>query len=82
MLEKDGEHQLDRSCEKRRSVTQSQGGEEILHTIKTRKANWVGHVLRRKCFLEQVTEGNIEGWIKVTERRRRRKRKQLLDDVM
>jgi len=28
VLVKDGEEELDRSCEKRRSVTQSQGGEE------------------------------------------------------
>ena len=28
VLEKDGEDQLDRSCEERRSITESQGGEE------------------------------------------------------
>ena len=28
VLEKNGEVQLDRSCEKRRSITQRQGGEE------------------------------------------------------
>jgi hypothetical protein len=27
VLEKDGEDQLDRSCEKRRSITYSQGGQ-------------------------------------------------------
>jgi hypothetical protein len=36
--------------------------------------------LRRNCLLRQVTEGKIKGWIKVTVRRGRRRRK-LLDDV-
>ena len=33
----------------------------ILHTIKRRMANWIGHVLRRKCFLKRVIEGDKEG---------------------
>jgi hypothetical protein len=45
VLEKDGENQLDGSCEKIRSATQSQGGKEHLHTIKRKKANWAGHIL-------------------------------------
>jgi hypothetical protein len=52
----------------------------ILHTIKTRKANWIGHILHRNCLLKHVIEGQIEGRIEVTGRRRRR-RKQLLDDL-
>jgi hypothetical protein len=24
----------------------------IVHTIKGRKANWIGHILRRNCFLK------------------------------
>jgi hypothetical protein len=24
----------------------------IVHTIKRRKANWIGHILRRNCLLE------------------------------
>jgi hypothetical protein len=50
----------------------------ILHTIKRRKANWIGHVLRRNCLLKHVIEGKLEGWTEVTGRRVRR-RKQLLD---
>jgi hypothetical protein len=49
----------------------------ILHATKKRKPNRIGHILRRYCLLERVTEGKIEGRIKVTERRGRR-RKQLL----
>ena len=50
----------------------------ILHEIRKRKANWIGHILRRNCLLQQVIEGNIKGQIEVT-RRRGRRRKKLLD---
>jgi hypothetical protein len=33
----------------------------ILHEIRKRKANWVGHILRRNCLLQWVTEGKIQG---------------------
>ena len=52
----------------------------ILHEIRKRKANWIGHILRRNCFLKQVTEGKIQGGIEVTGRQGRRCRK-LLDDL-
>jgi hypothetical protein len=52
----------------------------ILHTVKRRKANWVGHILRRNCLLKRVIEGKIEGMIKVKGRQGKR-RKQLLDDL-
>ena len=51
----------------------------ILHEIRKRKANWIGHVLRRNCLLQRVIEGKIQGWIDVTGRQGRRPRK-LLDD--
>ena len=51
----------------------------ILHEISKRKANWIGHILRRNCPLQQVIEGKIKGGIEVTGRRGRRRRK-LLDD--
>ena len=35
-------------------------GSNILHTVKRRKANWIGHIFRRNCLLEEVTEGNIK----------------------
>jgi hypothetical protein len=52
----------------------------ILHEILKRKANWIGHILRRNCLLQRVIEGKIKGGIKVTERRGRRRRK-LLDEL-
>ena len=45
-----------------------------LHEIGKRKANWIGHILRRNCLLKQVTEGKIKGEIEVTRRRGRRRR--------
>jgi hypothetical protein len=52
----------------------------ILHKISRRKANWIGHILRRNCLLRQVIEGKIKERIEVTGRRERRRRK-LLDDL-
>jgi len=47
----------------------------ILHEIRKRKANWIGHILRRNCFLQRVTEGKIQGGIEVTGRQGRKRRK-------
>jgi len=33
----------------------------ILHEISKRKANRIGHILRRNCLLQRVIEGNIKG---------------------
>jgi len=52
----------------------------ILHEISNRKANWIGHILRRNCLLQRVTEGKIKSGIEVIEKRGR-KRKKLLDDL-
>jgi len=51
----------------------------ILHEIRKRKANWIGHILRRNCLLQRVIEGKIKGGIEVTGRRGRRRRKLLYD---
>jgi hypothetical protein len=40
----------------------------ILHEISKRKANWIGHILRRNGLLQQVIEGKIKGGIEVTGR--------------
>ena len=58
---------------------------DILHEIRKkrkrkRKANWIGHILRRNCLLKQVIEGKIKGEMEVA-RRRGRRRKKLLDDL-
>ena len=48
----------------------------ILHEIRKRKANWIGHILLRNCLLKQVIEGKIKGEMEVT-----RRRKKLLGDL-
>jgi len=45
-----------------------------------RKANWIGHILRRNCLLKQVIEGKIKGEMEVA-RKRGKSRKKLLDDL-
>ena len=52
----------------------------IVHEIRKRKANWIGHIPRRNCLIRQVIEGKIKGEMEVT-RRRGRRRKKLLDDL-
>jgi hypothetical protein len=37
------------------------GERSILRTVKRRKANWIGHILRRNCLLKHVTEAKVEG---------------------
>ena len=38
----------------------------MLHTIKRRKANWIGHILLRNCLLKHSIEGKIETALDVT----------------
>jgi len=38
----------------------------ILHEIRKRKANWIGHILRRNCLIQRVITGKIQGGIEVT----------------
>jgi hypothetical protein len=71
VLEKDGEDQLDRSCEKLRSITKSQAGGEYPANSK-KKECCVGHILPRGCLRKHPTKGMIEGCIEVTGKRGRR----------
>jgi hypothetical protein len=50
---------------------------DILHEIRKRKANWIGHILRKNCVLQHITEGEIERGILVKIKQGRR-RQQLL----
>jgi hypothetical protein len=38
----------------------------ILHTMKVRKANWIGHILRKNYLLKHIIEGKTERWIAMT----------------
>jgi hypothetical protein len=52
----------------------------ILQTIKRRKTNWIGHILRNNCLIQHVIKGKIGERTEVMGRRGRR-RKQLLDSL-
>jgi hypothetical protein len=52
----------------------------IVHTIKRKKANWIGHILRRNCLLKHVIEGKLGGRVEMTGRGGTMP-KQLLDDL-
>jgi hypothetical protein len=80
VLEKDGEDQLDLSCENEEVLHRVKEQRNILHEISKRKANCIGHILRRNCLLQQVIEGKIKSGIQVVGRWGRRRRK-LLDDL-
>jgi hypothetical protein len=49
----------------------------ILHEIRKRKAKWIGHILRRNCILQRVTEGKIQREIG----RQGKRRRKLLDNL-
>jgi hypothetical protein len=49
-------------------------GRNIGHTVKRRKANWIGHILRRNCLVKHIIEGKIEEGTEVTGRRERRRK--------
>jgi hypothetical protein len=51
----------------------------IPQTIKRRKVNWIGQILRRNCLLKHAIDGKIDGRVEVKERRESRHKK-LLDD--
>jgi len=53
--------QNDRSREKRRSITQRQGGRSILHTIKRSNFNSIDNVLHRNCLVRRINEVQAQG---------------------
>ena len=57
--EKDGKNHMDRSSKNKEVLCKED--RSILPKVKRRKANWIGHILRRKCLRKHVIEGNIEG---------------------
>jgi hypothetical protein len=67
VLEKDGEDQWDRSCEKLRSVTKSDRRAECPTNNKKRKTNWIFHILSRNCLLKYDIGEKIKGRIKLRE---------------
>jgi hypothetical protein len=67
MLEKDGEEFWTDRVRNEEVLHKVKEERNIVHTTKRRKANWIGHILRRNCLLKHVIEGKIEGRIEMTE---------------
>ena len=63
MLDKDGKISWSDRVTNEEVLYRVKEERNILRTIKTRKANWISHILRRNCFPEHVIEGKIEGRI-------------------
>jgi hypothetical protein len=59
-------------CEKLRSITQSQGGEEYPTYNKKIEANFIGHIFHMNCLLKRIIEGKMEGGIEMSGRQGRR----------
>ena len=38
----------------------------VLHTIRRKKADWIGHIFNRNCLLKHVIDGKIERRVEVT----------------
>jgi hypothetical protein len=79
VLKKNGD-QLDLSRKNEEVLHSAQEDRSMLHRIKRRKGNWIGHILHRNCLLKHVIEGKVDGRVGLTERRERRY-KQLLDEL-
>jgi len=62
-----------------KALLRVKGQRYILHEIRKRKANSIGHILHRNCLLQRVIEEKIKGGIEVTGRQGRRRRKLLGD---
>ena len=74
VLEENGEEKMIRESEQ---VLKRTGEKRtLLNNILRRKANWIGHILRRNCLLHDVIKGQM------TEVKRVGKRKTQLLDVL
>jgi hypothetical protein len=63
MLEKDREDSLTECVRSGEVLHTVKEEKNILHTVKRRKADWIGYILRRNCHLKRAIEGNIQGRI-------------------
>ena len=49
------------NCEKYEEVLRGVKEEiSILHTVKRRKANWIGHISRKNCLIKYVIKEDTE----------------------
>ena len=55
VLEKDGDLRTDR-VRNEDVLHRVKGERNILHKVKKRRFNWIGHILHRNCLLMQIIE--------------------------
>ena len=60
VLEKDGKINWTDRVENKDLLHRGKEKRHSIYTIKWRKANWIGHILRRNCLLKHVIEGKIK----------------------
>jgi hypothetical protein len=78
VLEKDGEDIWTDRVNNAAVLHRVKEGRNILHTIRRRKANWIGHILRRNYLIKHIIEGKILG----TRRRGRRRKEEAQDRTL
>jgi hypothetical protein len=61
VLEKAGRDQVDEWCKFGEELHRVMEKRNNPHTIKRRKAKWIGYTLRFNCFLKYIFEGKLEG---------------------
>ena len=54
LFEKDGKDQMDRSFRNGEVLLRVKEQRNIVHTVKKRKANWIGHILRGNCLVTHM----------------------------
>jgi hypothetical protein len=59
VLEKDGDRWTDR-VRNEEVLLRVKVERNIMHTVKRRKANWIGDIECRNCLLKHVIEGKVE----------------------
>jgi hypothetical protein len=60
VLEKNGKINWTDRVENKDVLHRGKEKRNSINTIKRRKANWIGHILRRNCLLKHVIEGKIK----------------------
>jgi hypothetical protein len=57
VLEKNGEHSWTDHVRNEEELHRVKEERNITHTVKRRKANWIGHILHKNCLLKHNIEG-------------------------
>ena len=60
VMEKAGEDQLDWLSDNEEVLRGVKEERNITHTVKRRKAGWIGHILRRNWLLKHVSKENLK----------------------